>query len=98
MTITLSDEQQAYLVRMLVEKKIEISVTSTDPYSNDTGRIIDTMPLHDNWYLSRGYGTKHCDLPFMSKEHDGKEYWIEFTRECDAPWLWEEFVVYGVTK
>ncbi len=98
MTVKLSDEQQAYLAQMLVEKKIEVSVINTDPYTNDGGRVLETMPLFDDWFLSRGFGKRHSDLPFLSKTVNGFEYFIEVTAECDAPWLWEEFVVYGVTK
>ena len=98
MTVKLSDEQQEYLAKMLVEKKIEVSVTNIDPYTNDGGRVLETMPLFDDWFLSRGFGKKHSDLPFLSKTVNGYEYWIEVTAECTAPWLWEEFVVYGVTK
>lgn len=93
MTVKLTDDQQAYLNRMLVEKKIEISVSSTDPYSNDGGRVIETMPLFEDWFLSPGVKgwTRLCDSPFMSREHQGKEYFIEFTQACQAEWLFDTY-------
>jgi hypothetical protein len=94
--VKLTDEQQAYLAKMFVEKKIEVSVCSTDPYSTDGGRNLETMPLFESWYLSRGFGPKQSDLPWLSHEPgNGYEYFIEVTAECTAPWLWEKFEVYG---